>query len=44
MKAPAVTSTQGRGIFIVDQLVESWTVESLAEGGKLVRVTMAAPS
>ncbi|GAA2616111.1 ATP-binding protein [Actinomadura fulvescens] len=38
MKSADLTSSGGRGIFIVDQLVDEWTVESLAEGGKLVRV------
>ncbi|MFI0444965.1 ATP-binding protein [Actinomadura sp. 6N118] len=40
MKSADLASTDGRGIFIVDQLVDDWTVESLAEGGKLIRVVL----
>ncbi|MFI0450803.1 ATP-binding protein [Actinomadura sp. 6N118] len=40
MKNADLTSTDGRGIFLVDQLVDGWTVESLAEGGKLIRVVL----
>ncbi|MFG2006641.1 ATP-binding protein [Spirillospora sp. NPDC048911] len=40
MKSADPASTGGRGIFIVDQLVDDWTVESLAEGGKLIRVVL----
>ncbi|MEU5882327.1 ATP-binding protein [Spirillospora sp. NPDC047279] len=43
MKAADVTAQDGRGIFIVDQLVDDWSVESLTEGGKLIRVVLGAP-
>lgn len=41
MKAPDVAAQGGRGVFIVDQLVDDWSVEGLTEGGKLVRVVLA---
>ncbi|GAA2578345.1 ATP-binding protein [Actinomadura fulvescens] len=42
LKAADSNSESGRGIFIVDHLVDDWTVESLIEGGKLIRVTLGA--
>lgn len=40
MRSTSLTDSNGRGLFIIDQLCEDWQVHPTTEGGKVVRVEM----